>query len=102
MTSKLDIKTVSFLPKDVVMEEKLELTLYIIQKWMLVRDVDDQSGQASVKFIVVLERRIMSELLGTYLPTFLLVGITFSTTFFKAEYFEAALTVGVFDIQNNY
>lgn len=84
------------------MEEKLELTLYIIQKWMLVRDVDDQSGQASVKFIVVLERRIMSELLGTYLPTFLLVGITFSTTFFKAEYFEAALTVGVFDIQNNY
>ena len=102
MTSNLDIKTVSFLPKDVVMEEKLELTLYIIQKWMLERDVDDQSGQASVKFIVVLERRIMSELLGTYLPTFLLVGITFSTTFFKAEYFEAALTVGVFDIQNNY
>ena len=73
------------------MEEKLELTMYIIQKWMLVRDVEDQSGQASVKFIVVLERRIMSELLGTYLPTFLLVGITFSTTFFKAEYFEASV-----------
>ena len=91
VTSKLDVKTVSFLPKDVVMEEKLELTMYIIQKWMLVRDVEDQSGQASVKFIVVLERRIMSELLGTYLPTFLLVGITFSTTFFKAEYFEASV-----------
>ena len=84
------------------MEEKLELTMYIIEKWMLVRDVDKQSGQASVKFIVVLERRIMSELLGTYLPTFLLVGITFSTTFFKAEYFEAALTVGVFHIKNTY
>ena len=70
------------------MEEELELTMYIIQKWMLVKDIDDQSGQASTKFIVVLERRIMSELLSTYLPTFLLVGITFSTTFFKAEYFE--------------
>ena len=70
------------------MEEDLELTMYIIQKWMLVKDIDDQSGQASTKFIVVLERRIMSELLSTYLPTFLLVGITFSTTFFKAEYFE--------------
>ena len=70
------------------MEEKLELTMYIIQKWMLVRDMDDKSGQSNIKFIVVLERRIMSELLGTYLPTFLLVGITFSTTFFKAEYFE--------------
>ena len=84
------------------MEEKLELTMYIIEKWMLVRDVDEQSGQDSVKFIVVLERRFMSELLGTYLPTFLLVGITFSTTFFKAEYFEAALTVGVFHIQHTY
>ena len=77
------------------MEEELELTMYIIQKWLLVRDVDDQSGQASVKFIVVLERRIMSELLGTYLPTVLLLGITFCTTFFKAEYFEAALTVNL-------
>ena len=90
MTSKLDVKTVSFLPKDVLMEEELELTMYIIQKWMLVKDIDDQSGQASTKFIVVLERRIMSELLSTYLPTFLLVGITFSTTFFKAEYFEVS------------
>ena len=72
------------------MEEELELTMYIIQKWMLVKDIDDQSGQASTKFIVVLERRIMSELLSTYLPTFLLVGITFSTTFFKAEYFEVS------------
>ena len=70
------------------MEEELELTMYIIQNWMLVRDMDDKSGQSNIKFIVVLERRIMSELLSTYLPTFLLVGITFSTTFFKAEYFE--------------
>ena len=90
MTSKLDVKTINFLPKDVVMEEELELTMYIIQKWMLVRDMDDKSGQSNIKFIVVLERRIMSELLSTYLPTFLLVGITFSTTFFKAEYFEVS------------
>ena len=88
MTSKLDVETISFLPKDVVMEEELELTMYIIQRWMLVRDIDDQSGQANIKFIVVLERRIMSALLSTYLPTILLISITFSTTFFKVEYFE--------------
>ena len=70
------------------------MTMYIIQKWLLVRD-QEESGMNSVKFIVVLERRIMSELLGTYLPTFLLLGITFCTTFFKAEYFEAALTVNL-------
>ena len=72
------------------MEEDLELTMYIIQKWMLVRDKDDRSGQANVKFIVVLERRIMSELLSTYLPTILLISITFCTTFFKPEYFEVS------------
>ena len=90
MTSKLDVETISFLPKDVVMEEELELTMYIIQRWMLVRDIDDQSGQANIKFIVVLERRIMSALLSTYLPTILLISITFSTTFFKVEYFEVS------------
>ena len=90
MTSKLDVETVSFLSKDVVMEEELELTMYIIQRWMLVRDIDDQSGQANIKFIVVLERRIMSALLSTYLPTILLISITFSTTFFKVEYFEVS------------
>ena len=90
MTSKLDVKTINFLPKDVVMEEELELTMYIIQRWMLVRDIDDQSGQANIKFIVVLERRIMSALLSTYLPTILLISITFSTTFFKVEYFEVS------------
>ena len=55
------------------MEEELELTMYIIQKWMLVRGMDDKSGQSNIKFIVVLERRIMSELLSTYLPTILLI-----------------------------
>ena len=72
------------------MEEELELTMYIIQRWMLVRDIDDQSGHANIKFIVVLERRIMSALLSTYLPTILLISITFSTTFFKVEYFEVS------------
>ena len=72
------------------MEEELELTMYIIQRWMLVRDIADQSGQANIKFIVVLERRIMSALLSTYLPTILLISITFSTTFFKVEYFEVS------------
>ena len=37
----------------------------------------------------------MSDLLSAYLPTTLLLGITFSTVFFKAVYFEAALTVNL-------
>merc|ERR550519_2611908 len=35
------------------------------------------------------------ELLTTYLPTLLLLIITYATTFFKAIYFEASLTVNL-------
>jgi hypothetical protein len=44
---------------------------------------------------IVFKRRLTNELLTTYLPTFLLLGITYSTTFFKPFFFEAALTVNL-------
>ena len=37
----------------------------------------------------------MSEMMTTYLPSILLLMITFATTFFKPVYFEAALTVNL-------
>merc|ERR1711928_334684 len=37
----------------------------------------------------------MSEMMTTYLPSILLLMITFATTFFKRIYFEAALTVNL-------
>ena len=44
---------------------------------------------------VVFKRRVTNELLTTYLPSFLLLLITYATTFFKPIYFEAALTVNL-------
>merc|ERR1719203_2280880 len=44
---------------------------------------------------IVLKRRIMSEMLTTFLPSFLLLMITFATTFFKPFFFEAALSVNL-------
>ena len=44
---------------------------------------------------IVFKRRLTNELLTTYLPSLLLLGITYSTTFFKSFYFEAALTVNL-------
>ena len=44
---------------------------------------------------IVLKRRLTNELLTTYLPSILLLGITYSTTFFKSFFFEAALTVNL-------
>ena len=41
------------------------------------------------------KRRLTNELLTTYLPSLLLLGITYATTYFKPFYFEAALTVNL-------
>ena len=42
-----------------------------------------------------LKRKIMSEMMTTFLPSFLLRMITYATTFFRPVYFEAALTVNL-------
>ena len=44
---------------------------------------------------VKFKRRLVNELMTTYLPSFLLLMITFATTFFKPFFFEAALTVNL-------
>ena len=41
------------------------------------------------------KRKIMSEMMTTYLPSVLLMLITFATTFFKPLFFEAALSVNL-------
>ena len=48
-----------------------------------------------LKMEIVLKRRLTNELLTTYLPSLLLLGITYATTYFKSFYFEAALTVNL-------
>ena len=44
---------------------------------------------------IIFKRRLTNELLTTYLPSLLLLLITYATTFFKSFYFEAALTVNL-------
>ena len=44
---------------------------------------------------IVFKRVIMNEVLTTFLPTGLLIIISYSTTFFSKEYFEASLTVNL-------
>ena len=48
-----------------------------------------------VKMEVVFKRRLTNEILTTYLPSILLILITYATTFFKPFFFEAALTVNL-------
>ena len=44
---------------------------------------------------IVFKRRITNELLTTYLPSCLLLLISYATTFFKPFYFEAQVTVNL-------
>ena len=53
------------------------------------------NAKAGIQMEIIFKRRLMNELLTTYLPTFMLLGITYATTFFKPFYFEAALTVNL-------
>ena len=45
--------------------------------------------------MIVMKRKIISEMMTTYFPTLLLTAITFATTFFKPFFFEAALSVNL-------
>ena len=42
-----------------------------------------------------MKRKILSEMMTTYFPSFLLMMITYATTFFKPFFFEAALSVNL-------
>ena len=48
-----------------------------------------------ISMVVVLKRKVTSELMTTYFPSLLLTAITFATTFFKPFFFEAALSVNL-------
>merc|ERR1712038_1636336 len=52
-------------------------------------------GTKTLAMIMVLKRKVTSELMTTYFPTLLLTAITFATTFFKPFFFEAALSVNL-------
>ena len=90
----LDVETVTLLPYQLLMEEEVEMTLFTITEWVLVhRNISNH--QEGVKMTVTLQRKLLNELMTTYLPSLLLMLITWSTTFFKPYFFEAALSVNL-------
>ena len=90
----LDVKTVTLLPYHLLMEEEVDMTLFTITDWVLVHR-NSSNHQKGVKTTVTLQRKLMNELMTTYLPSMLLMLITWSTTFYKPYFFEAALSVNL-------
>ena len=76
------------------MNEDKELTLFSITSWDF-EYRNHKNPQDGLRFRVVFKRKIVNSLLTTYLPSILLVLITFATTYFKAYFFEAALSANL-------
>ena len=90
----LDLSTMKLIPKYLAMIENEDLNTFNMEGWDLsYKDSNDLTKGIRMK--ISLKRRIMSEMMTTYVPSILLLMITFATTFFKPVYFEAALTVNL-------
>ena len=102
--------TAELVPKDIAINTSRELPQYFIQRWQLtymtkslylklsitfIRSICLENIRQGLKMEIVFRRRLTNELLTTYLPSLLLLLITYATTFFKPFYFEAALTVNL-------
>ena len=48
-----------------------------------------------ISLSIVMQRRIINEILTTYLPCFLILAIVYATNFFKPFFFEAVVTVNL-------
>ena len=60
-----------------------------------ITDLRLEKRKEQVHMVISLKRKIQMELLTTYLPILLLLSISYATTFFAPEYFEASLTVNL-------
>ena len=94
LMGRLDMKTVRLLPKQLLMKEQVDMTLFLISEWSLVFK-NASSLEDGIMMKIVLKRKITNEIMTTFLPSILLILITFATTFFKPIYFEAALSVNL-------
>ena len=87
-----DANSVILIADKILMRQQSDMNLYVITEYHLVNMTYPEEG---VMMVIKFRRKIMSEMMTTYLPSILLMMITFATTFFKPFFFEAALSVNL-------
>ena len=85
------VGTVHLIPDEILMKQQLNMHMFEITKWNL----DYNSNRDHIRVLIVMRRKFVSEIMTTYFPSFLLLAISFATTFFKPFFFEAALSVNL-------
>ena len=89
---KADMNKVALVAGDLIMEQDLDMNLFFITDYHLVNTSHPRKG---VTMQIKFKRKIMSEVMTTYLPSILLMMITYATTFFKPFFFDSALSVNL-------
>ena len=110
---ELERKTISLVPELVFMESDTVLVQYIISSWSLQYRNHSEYRESIIKELylhtnlksgdqnqgidlkIVMNRRIMNEMLTTFLPSVFILGIVYATNFFKSFFFEAQVTVNL-------
>ena len=90
----LDWTSVSLIPDLLHMKQPPDMPIFKIVDRRFAQETHSD-GTQNLRMILVLKRKVNSELMTTYFPTLLLTAITFATTFFKPFFFEAALSVNL-------
>ena len=90
----LDMTTVNLVPEKLKMSQALDMPIFRITNWKLEKK-QFENDRRGISMVVVMKRKITSEIMTTYFPSLLLTAITFATTFFKPFFFEAALSVNL-------
>ena len=82
----LDSTTVTLVPDQMIMSQQLNMPIFQNIDWNL-GNATFEHGKNGIRMVIVMKRKITSEMMTTYFPTLLLTAITFVTTFFKPFFF---------------
>ena len=85
---------VQLVPDELEMFQKTTMAIFFFTHVTLTYK-NESSLDEGIHLVLRMKRIITSEMMTTYLPTALLLLITYSTTFFKPCFFEAALSVNL-------
>ena len=87
-----DENNVVLVADELLRQQQPNMNLFIITESHLIQMSNPKEG---VMMVIKFKRKITSEMMTTYLPSVLLMMITYATTFFKPFFFEAALSVNL-------
>ena len=90
----LDLKTVTLRYDLLWLKQDKDMTLFRITHQELFY-TNASNPEQGLRMLIVLKRKVMSEIMTTFFPSILLTLITFATTLFKPIYFEASLSVNL-------